>query len=148
MTNYNYWVELTDYDYWGELDADRLYHTTPEDAIEELIDETPFSEWGSCNVEVFGWRREKKPQAKELFPAVLEFILEELDFNYELGDPENVTIWTPAMEAAAIEFCRIVLQEYNVWPCRPDMASKITVNALEWVKQNAPGWLEGESAND
>lgn len=130
-----------DYDYWGAPDAETLWATDPDEAIEYILDDVPTAELTGLIIEIVGWRRSGKPTAQKLAPRGLELLLERLDIYYALGDPERATTPTPAMLRAAELFCETVLADYDVWSCVHDMSSLMRVDALKWVRKNRPEWL-------
>lgn len=70
----------------------------------------------------------------------LEYMIECLDEEY--SDPEgDYSVPTPAMREAERVFIQAVLKEYKSWLCEPT-GVKHTVRAYDWIKENAPQWLD------
>lgn len=128
--------------FWGEIGDERLVHTSPDDAIESIIDShhpATIDEIGDITVHEFA---PVKPQLGSVHEP-LETLLERLDEEY--GDPEGDGCEpTAAMLAAQKAFVDAVLAEYVPWACEPT-GNKLTVNALEWAREHAPEWLNSES---
>lgn len=125
--------------FWGEKDDERLTHTTPDDAIEAIIDghhPTPIAEIGTVTVHEFA---PMKPRVAGGMFGPLESLLERLEEEY--GDPEGRDVKpTEAMLAAEKAFIDAVLAEYKPWTCEPT-GNVVTVNALEWAREHAPDWI-------
>jgi len=124
---------------WGFEDDEELQND-PDDVMEYWLDSchpTPLDELPeTVTILEYGPRTIDTDDSD----AVLERYLEGLDEEY--GNPErDGDTPTPAMKAAAAAFVAAVNAEYEVWQCVPTGRSE-TVNVLQWVKENAPEWLE------
>ncbi len=93
---------------------------TLSNSIEEVTDR--FRDGEPVEVRVF---RRMKVNSARLADRLLEWFLEDLDEDY--GDPENPTVETVPMKAAASQFVQAVLKEYVVWNCEPTGESIKTV---------------------
>ncbi len=123
--------------YWGTKDTERLVHDCADDAIEAIIGDLddPIAEIGDVTVHEY-----KSESLNFSANQLLSEILERLDEDY--GDPDgDLTQPTPAMLAAAQTFASALRTDYFVWRC-VTTGRTVTVNALEWVKQHRPDWLE------
>ena len=127
---------MSDSNWWGTKDSERLIHRTPDEAIEEMLDQVP------CPIDDFG-----EVVVAEYAPMkcsadaerVLERLLESLDDEY--GDPDgDYTEPTDSMKQAAEAFVRAVVAEYTPWACEPT-GNEVRVNALDWVREHRPDWL-------
>lgn len=144
MKTMNY-ADAGDYmvDFWGEPGAERLVHTAIDDAVESILDASGET---TGTLVVHGYRRREVDEAMgvRLAGRALESLLYEMDCNEELGDPEGEchTARTDGMKAAARAFVDAVAAEYDVWACEAVVA--VEVDIAEWVKTNAPHWLDEE----
>ncbi len=127
--------------FWGEKDDERLTHTTPDDAIEAIIDghhPTPIAEIGTVTVHEFAPMKPRVAAGTIFGP--LSTLIERLDEEY--SDPEgDGTKATETMLAAERAFIAAVLAEYKPWACEPT-GNVVTVNALEWAREHAPDWIK------
>lgn len=125
--------------FWADSNEERLLHLEPHDAIEAIIDglhPVGFDEIGEVTVYEYA---PMKPSANEC-GSPLESILERLDEKY--ADPDGYDGFDPteAMREAERDFIAAVLAEYVPWMCC-QTGEKVTVNALEWVREHRPDWL-------
>ena len=118
-----------------ERDAETLEHSDPDDAVESYLDQCgdPLPE----KVTVYGYARLVMEPGEPDPGRVLERVLEELDEEY--GDPDDATDATPAMLAAAREFCEAIRREYPVWRC--EKVEQTEVDVATWVEGHRPDWL-------
>src|ERR1700690_4114385 len=72
----------------------------------------------------------------------LEDLIEWLDEEYGGEDPSDIT---EAMKEAEKAFVAVILKEYVPWQMEPVVKEEI--NVTEWVKANAPEWLEEKNEN-
>ena len=128
-------------DFWGEPGDDQLHHTTIDDAVEAILDD---SGEAAGTLVVHGYRRREVDETMRarLADRAIEALLERLDLYEDLGDPEDGTKHTAGMKAAARTFVDAVAAEYDVWACEAVLA--VEVDIAEWVKENAPHWLDEE----
>lgn len=126
-------------------DAEELHHYDQRDAIEAYLDQAlykvPIDQWPKT-VTVYGFARMEVKDSR-LPDIALEAVIERLDEEY--GSPDEETTITPEMETAAQEFIKKILAEYTVWSC--ERKTSADINVMDWVKENAPNWLEPESQN-
>lgn len=124
--------------FWGEPGDEKLTHQSVHDAIEAIIDglhPVGFAEIGQITVHEFASMTAKVPHW-----SALESLLKSLDEEYANPDGDG-TEPTEAMRAAEKAFTAAVLAEYKPWMCEAT-GSTVTVNALEWVKEHRPDWLQ------
>lgn len=136
MSNENIKIELWD----CSEDAETLHYYEQHDAIEAYLDQAlykvPVSEWPET-ITVYGFARMEIKDSR-LPEIALESVIERLDEEY--GSPDEETTITPEMKTAAEEFVQKILAEYTVWSC--ERKTSVEINVMEWVKENAPSWLE------
>ena len=130
-------------DFWGEPGAERLEHAAIDELVEAILDGSLET---AGTLVVHGWRRREVDEAmrERLAGRALESLLYEMDCNEELGDPDGEyhTARTDGMKAAARDFVDAVAAGYDVWACEAVLA--VEVDIAEWVKANAPHWLNEE----
>lgn len=130
-------------DFWGEPGAERLEHAAIDELVEAILDGSLET---AGTLVVHGWRRREVDEAmrERLAGRALESLLYEMDCNEELGDPDGEyhTARTDSMKAAARDFVDAVAAGYDVWACEAVLA--VEVDIAEWVKANAPHWLNEE----
>ena len=135
---------------WSVIDADILYHTSPEDAMEEYLDGYEFSggnpetpeKLREClrdlgDVLVSGYApMEISPQ------AVGTYALDNVDDQLcELMDPDgDATDWSDETKAAARAFGQAVLKDFRVWAMEP--ITLVKLNALAWAEKYEPQWFK------
>lgn len=123
-------------EFWDLPDAEWLYHTDKNDAIEAIIDS-----WHPKPIEgtfeLCGYARMSIGPG---YLDVLGYVLERLDEEY--GDPDGYTGTEPtqAMKDAEKAFIDTIVSEYFVWACEPIVTEQI--DAMAWVKEHRPDWLE------
>ncbi|MBW2090653.1 MAG: hypothetical protein JRI34_00820 [Deltaproteobacteria bacterium] len=136
--------------FWDQDDRVELRFNNPDEAVEGIIDEmypTPIEEIG--DITIYEYKRANIEMSgaidndKEL---MIENIYERLDEEY--GDHQNgefpdIPHDDPEIQQAWDKFVESVEKTYVPWACEKT-GNTITVNALEWVKENMPEWLEGE----
>ena len=122
---------------YGIFDREYL-HDDPDEAIEELLDDCDASDFAAmAPLEVREYKRAKATLDPE---EVLEWVLEKLDQDFSVAAEEE-THPTQKMKDAAREFCAAILADYVPYDCFPTGKVEI-VNALDWVRENCPCWLE------
>jgi hypothetical protein len=130
-------------------DSERLTCTTPDEAIEEFIDQL----WGDqplpASITVYGWRRTALEPASWINARAIEMVLENLDEDF--GDPDgDATDVTEPMKAAAKVFVDAVAAEYQLtsWPHEVDKDFLLEVNTREWIEEQAPEWRSSVRIED
>lgn len=124
--------------FWAVGDLERLTATTPDEAIEDYLDNIEPRDWPEA-IEVRGFR----PMVPSLptFLAPLNEVLEALDEEY--GDPEGDGHKpSEAMLEAQAQFLRTVCSEYVSWQC--EEVERSTVDVSTWVLENRPDWLQSD----
>ena len=108
-----------------------------DDTIDECIEKYLDGYTGTdLVVEVKEYRRVAAVLDPQCF---LDDTLERLDQEYSSGS-EYYTDATQTMLSASTVFCEAIMREYVPWNCEP--TGKVhKINALEWIKENAPEWL-------
>lgn len=109
--------------------AEKYFHRTLDDAIQEVVDlrHPAFAE----KITIYGFvpKEEISDTYREaLANDMLDCILEKLDDDY--GNFDEGTDRQPSGVAAAREFVRTVVNEYEVFVC--EKVAAIEVNVAEW----------------
>lgn len=130
------------YTLWGQDGDELLIHYSADEAIEDIIDgrhPDPIDSIGKITVYEY---EPRDVNGRYFYP--LEWMLEILDEEY--GDPNDCgTEPTEKMKAAEKVFVDAVLSEYLPWTCEQS-GKAVTVNALDWVRENRPDWLKDAEA--
>lgn len=127
--------------FWAcDEDEEHLTHTDAEDAVAELLEETPVCEWPE-EITVKGFAP-MQPDLMAVARDQVQSLVEWLD--EELGDPDGgYTEPTSAMQDAGREFVRKVFEEYEVWAC--EVVETKTIKTVDWLKQqDLERWLNVE----
>lgn len=133
--------------FWDHQEDEIRYHDF-DDAVEDFIDgldceddspEALRKQLASMPpIKITGYRH-VTPNADEWADSILEMFLERLDEAY--GNPDgDVHSPSDAMKTAALQFASCVIADFQVWLLEPVCTKE--VNALEWVEENRPHWLE------
>lgn len=124
--------------YWDCCESEELIHTEIAEAVAEWLDNqhpTPIDQLPET-IEVIGHAPLRIPSGGR--SGALENLLECIDEDY--GSPDRYTEPTDAMKEAEHVFIEAVTGEYVVWSCEP--VDRVTINVAEWIRENAPEWLE------
>jgi hypothetical protein len=123
--------------FWAVGHCENLSETDMDDAIQYHLEQFEMD----ClpeTIEVYGFAR-MTVGAHGSCP--LDHVLEYLDEEY--GDPDGG--WsdpTEAMKKAEAEFLEVIEREYVPWSC--EQVATETVNAMDWIRENRPDWLESK----
>jgi len=124
--------------FYGNVNEEILTYTEKDEAIERLIDSmaSPIPK----TLELVKYRRVRIAEPKDSqVDDILVTVLEIIDENY--GDPEEpYSEPNDEMRAAAVEFINKLQELYTPWAC--EIESSEVIDCEEWVKKNAPEWLE------
>ena len=91
-------------------------------------------------IEIYRYKRMKvNKNVKSDAQGLLEDIYERLDEEY--GGPDNYSEPTKQVMEIAESFLTRVYSLYVPWTCEVD-GPPIKVNVKDWIKKNAPHWLE------
>lgn len=136
---------------WGFYDDERL-QSSPDEVIEGWLDDFflfNFEKGGTeqqidlpRTIELWEYRPREIKDTDLAFIDVLTPTLESLD--EEFGDLDDYTQATPKMEQAALDFLKVVKDEYRVWQCEPTGHTE-TIDVYEWLKENDPKLVNGET---
>lgn len=133
------------YAYWDCDDgAEQLTHESAEEAIYAHLNGLAPEYWPEM-LTVYPYRRfaiEAYVQPERLASDILETLLERLDLDHELGNPNEATEPTQDMKSLAETFVRGIIEKYPVWSCEAVLGAELTVNVAEWVRANAAEWLD------
>ncbi len=138
--------------FWSCNDGDEeLRCTDTDEAVGDYLDgigdfnamasdrEQEFRELGE--ITVCAWVRSKLVPDEFMAQDLLDFFFERNA--EELVDPDNGPTITPGMTAAAQNLVDVIVREFEPWACTRDQAQDVKINALDWVRENAPEWLKG-----
>jgi len=115
--------------------AEKYFHRTLDDAIQEVVDlrHPAFAE----KITIYGFvpKEISDTYREDLAVDMLDCILEKLDDDY--GNFDEGTDRQPSGVAAALEFVRTVVNEYEVFVC--EKVATIEVNVAEWRAAHSRG---------
>lgn len=115
--------------------AEKYFHRTLDDAIQEVVDlrHPAFAE----KITIYGFvpKEISDTYREALANDMLDCILEKLDDDY--GNFDEGTDRQPSGVAAALEFVRTVVNEYEVFVC--EKVATIEVNVAEWRAAHSRG---------
>jgi len=135
---------------WSCDEGEESLHCIDKDeAVEEFLEQQIDAAMSDAEVEqtltdlsplqVFGYA----PQEAKLNASwLLALVLEDLDSDQELGDPDKASEPTFSMKEAAELFCKTVLEEYHVWA--HDVVVTEEVDCVAWAKEHCPSWFGGD----
>lgn len=120
---------------YGMKDEERL-HDSLHDAVLYHLDQLDLERMPDT-VEVWEYSR-MRPRVRW---SAAEYLLEDMD--EEFGDPDGPTESgvTAGMREAEAALEAAVLKDYVPWACEPNGKIHV-VNVADWVRENAPNWLE------
>lgn len=125
--------------YWEcrEIDGGCLDHETIDEAVEYHLDDLDRADWPE-KLTVYGYAPcvAKVPKGR-----VLECLLTDLDSEYG-AEFSDGTEPTKRMLEAEEAFVGAVLAEYGMQTC--EVLETVVIDVQDWVKANAPSWLEGK----
>lgn len=123
-------------DYWDLADSERLYYTSVNEAVEEILKKFQKEEREIPKVLTLTGFTKMKPDVKNEAICVLNNFLESLDCNFSYCD-DTVTEPTERMKKAAEKFVREVLKDYEVSDCEPVCTKEVNIKL--WIKRH-PDW--------
>lgn len=123
-------------DYWDLADSERLYYTSVNEAVEEILKKFQKEEREIPKVLTLTGFTKMKPDVKNEAICVLNNFLESLDCNFSYCD-DTVTEPTERMKKAAEKFVREVLKDYEVSNCEPACTKEVNIKL--WIKRH-PDW--------
>ncbi|MGI5065559.1 hypothetical protein [Treponema putidum] len=123
-------------DYWDLADSERLYYTSVNEAVEEILRNLQEEEKEIPSVLTLTGFVKMKPDVKSEAICVLYNFLHFLDCNFKNCD-DVVTEPTERMKKAAEKFVREVLKDYEVSNYEPVCTKD--VNIKQWIKRH-PDW--------
>ena len=123
-------------DYWDLADSERLYYTSVNEAVEEILRNLQEEEKGIPSVLTLTGFVKMKPDVKSEAACVLDNFLESLDWNFSYYD-DVYTEPTERMKKAALRFVKEVLKDYEVSNYAPVCTKE--VNIKRWIKRH-PDW--------
>lgn len=124
-------------EFWDQESVDALSFTDKDDAIEYILDGTNRM---TGTLEICGYAQVEALKAEIFAESILKVVLENLDCNYELGNPNEATNPTKNMKEAALIFAENILEEYAPMAC--EIIKKETIDVNKWIRKNRPDWLE------
>lgn len=126
-------------EFWDTDDAELLSYTDIDEAVEMILDG---GDWEILpkEIEITGYKRaEVRIDLESEAEGICEHILDRLDNDHEFGGEEPITS-IDDIKDHAVHFLKEVVKEYTPWRC--ERACTIKIDAVKWVKENAPCWLE------
>lgn len=129
--------------FWGNEGDESLHHTDMDEAINDIINDLERLEG---EIVVYGYAPMEKPDAEKLAKSILDFVLEELDCNYELGSPDHATEASEPMQEAALFCAGKILNNYEPWAHK--VVKEQTIDVVEWTRQHRPDWYANEFPED
>ena len=128
-------------EFWDTDHAEVLYYTEEDEAIENILDNmhpVPIPK----ELTIYGYARTKPMDKNDrLAETILETSLEHLDEIY--GNPEEDNHYLQDVEGLRT-VCKIFVKDflkyYTSWQC--EVVDTKTINTVEWVKKEAPHWME------
>jgi len=123
-------------DYWDLADSERLYYTSINEAVEEILKNLQEEEKEIPSVLTLTGFTKMKPDVKNEAICVLNNFLESLDWTFSYYD-DVYTEPTERMKKAAEKFVREVLKDYEVSNYVPVCTKE--VNIKRWIKRH-PDW--------
>ena len=121
-------------DYWDLADSERLYYTSVNEAVEEILKNLQEEEKEIPSVLTLTGFVKMKPDVKSAAACVLDNFLESLDWNFSYYD-DIATEPTERMKEAALRFVKEVLKDYEVSVYEQVCIKKI--NVKRWLKKNS-----------
>ncbi len=132
---------------WSVTDEEVLMHQDVHDAVEDYLDDlaspgdTPESIRQEMidlgDITVTGYAR-REVSAKDIGEMALDGAAVWL--GGEWGPPDgDMTMWSAATKRAALALGKAMQNDFSVWSM--EAVETTTVNALEWVKENAGQWI-------
>ena len=121
-------------DYWDLADSERLYYTSVNEAVEEILKKFQKEEREIPKVLTLTGFVKMKPDVKSEAICVLDNFLESLDWNFSYYD-DVYTEPTERMKKAALRFVKEVLKDYEVSVYEQVCIKKI--NVKRWFKKNS-----------
>ena len=123
-------------DYWDLADSDRLYYTSVNEAVEEILRNLQEEEKEIPSVLTLTGFVKMKPDVKSEAICVLDNFLESLDWNFSYYD-DVTTEPTERMKKAAEKFVMEVLKDYEVSNYEPVCTKEVNIKL--WIKRH-PDW--------
>lgn len=123
-------------DYWDLADSERLYYTSVNEAVEEILKNFQKEEREIPKVLTLTGFVKMKPDVKSEAICILDNFLESLDWTFSYYDDVS-TEPTERMKKAALRFVKEVLKDYEVSNYEPVCTKE--VNIKRWIKRH-PDW--------
>ena len=123
-------------DYWDLADSERLYYTSVNEAVEEILKKFQKEEREMPKVLTLTGFVKMKPDVKNEAICVLNNFLESLDWTFNYYD-DVVTEPTGRMKEAALRFVKEVLKDYEITTFEQVCIKE--VNVKQWIKRH-PDW--------
>lgn len=123
-------------DYWDLADSERLYYTSINEAVEEILKKLQEEEKEIPSVLTLTGFTKMKPDIKNEAICVLNNFLESLDWTFSYYD-DVATEPTDRMKEAALRFVKEVLKDYEITTFEPVCTKE--VNIKRWIKMH-PDW--------
>jgi hypothetical protein len=120
--------------------AEVLRNVSVNDAVQDYLDMVDPDSMPS-SLRCFCYRRAKVDPAelRSLEATICSTIYEHLDQEY--GDPDGSTGLDDEVRASVKALMETVRRTYVPWTCERDTSMDVMVNVPEWIRKNAPEWL-------
>jgi len=128
---------MSEIKFWGQESDEILSHTTKDEAIEAILDDT--QEMDGV-LEICGFQEREMNTAGEA-EHVCESILERWDEEY---GGEDQTEMSDEMLRITKEYIEKMKSLYEVWQCEIKVREKVDIKT--WIAGNRPDWL-GQKEN-
>lgn len=131
-------------EYWSiEEGCESLSITDPDEAMGEYLADLPRDAWPET-LDVMCYVRDAAFFGDH--SQVIDWIHDALDETYSGPDSETGSCdsrdATPEIESLAKKLCDAICKQYVPWTCSRVPERDITVNVMDWVRENESGWLE------
>lgn len=113
-----------------------LVHDEIHDALDDMLDDYT----GGRVATLYGFARAPLPPEHALAQIALEAILQHLDEDCELGDPQSngPSAITDPMRYSAHVLAQAVRRDYTSWAC--EQAVVLRIDLLAWLRAKNPDW--------
>ena len=130
-------------DYWDAEGADVLTHTDTDEAIEACLGNMDVGDWPETVV-VDGFVIVEPLPTSRIHEKIIDVVLDDLDEHYGSVEGSAPEVTSKMREAANL-FIQTVVSEYDGQPV--ERVKTVTVNSIDWIKENCPEWLIGTQGN-
>lgn len=127
--------------FYDAMNSEELNCTSFDDAVAEYLNAVDPEQWPrTLTVRRYRSRVVSQDDVQALAELILERLLEELDEQYEYGNPDAATVPKPVMQVSARLFVSSVVSEYHVWSTED--AGKREVDLPTWIRGRGREYLD------